>query len=374
MKQAYKNTIITISGEPVSGKGTAVKGLRKYFEDQGYNVVVVSVGHIFRKVAIEKYKDEHPEIAAPTIEQVSNDPAFADRIKEIDLNLDSYIAQKGKEINSESRPNDIYIIDSRLAFRNIPDSFSIRLTVDEKVAGQRVFNDETRGEEDKYDTLEQATEETIKRKKGEIDRYKGIYDVDLTDESNYNLLIDTSYAKPEDIIEVITNSLALAKIGEGYSRNWASPKWFLPLQGIKETCGFGGLGKGEKEFKAMLQEEGYDYSKAISVIQVEGYYYIIEGHHRNFCANQIGMSLVPYEVIAKDDEVIPGYKNTTAKDRVYNFLRSGRYLSGYVYDHEPFFDEKDEKGNIIKPFYYTDIYGKYPEIPEAYIEKEDEAR
>ena len=39
--------------------------------------------------------------------------------------IDSTVAKRGEEINSKVRENDIYIFDSRLAFHNIPDSFSM---------------------------------------------------------------------------------------------------------------------------------------------------------------------------------------------------------------------------------------------------------
>ena len=47
--------------------------------------------------------------------------------------------------------------------------------------------------------------------------------------------------------------------------------------------------------------------------------YIIEGHHRNFAAAYAGKTLVPYEIIAKDEENIDTYGNT-ARNRA-NFIK-----------------------------------------------------
>ena len=47
-----KNMIITLSGQPVAGKGTAVKALVKKLENNGYkkeNIHVIETGHEFRK-------------------------------------------------------------------------------------------------------------------------------------------------------------------------------------------------------------------------------------------------------------------------------------------------------------------------------------
>ena len=111
----------------------------------------------------------------------------------------------GREINSEERPNDVYIIDSRLAWHNIPESYAVRVTVDEEIAGQRVFNDQTRGSEDSYETLEEAIEKTRQRKLGEIERYKDRYGVDLADPKNYDLIVDSSNLTPEELANIIIN-------------------------------------------------------------------------------------------------------------------------------------------------------------------------
>lgn len=366
------NNIITISGEPVSGKGTVVNLLKEYYENQGIKVHIVSVGHMFRDISIEAYKKNHPEIENPTIEQINNDERFAETRKEIDLNLDSYIAQKGNEVSDTIGPDELYIFDSRLAFSNIPDSFSVRLTVDEKEAGRRVFNDNKRGKEDSYETVEQAIASTKNRRDGEIARYKQRYGVDLTDENNYNLVINTTQADPNEITKVITDCFELQKENKPFAKTWASPKWFLPLQNIMSTGDIGGSGLNFDDFKEMIKKEGYKYDKPIDVIQVDGFYYIIEGHHRNFAAGGLGMTLIPYDLIAKDDETMPYYSNT-ARQRVEPFLREenrGDYLT-MIYDHEELFLKPIVNGEK-KTYFYTDIYGTYPKAQKKKKEEKDD--
>ncbi len=50
-----KNKIITISGEPVSGKSTVVREIKNKYEKMGYNVHIISVGNVF----IEQVKEEY---------------------------------------------------------------------------------------------------------------------------------------------------------------------------------------------------------------------------------------------------------------------------------------------------------------------------
>lgn len=206
----FKNRIITISGEPASGKSTVIKKLKENYEEKGYIVHIFSVGHEFRKIAQEK---------GLSIEELNE---YMRKRGSIDKLIDSTVEQRGKEINSKERPEDIYIFDSRLAFHNIPESFSIRLTVDEKVAGKRVFEDNKRGEVDSYSTLEEAIEGTKNRKESEVQRYLKRYGVNLKDPKNYNLVIDTSYDKVEDIAlqieQALEESFKEKKIKEDESR------------------------------------------------------------------------------------------------------------------------------------------------------------
>lgn len=187
----FKNRIITISGNPSSGKSTVINKLKENYENKGYIVHIFSVGHEFRKLAAEK---------GLSIEEFNEYMLKRGNIDEL---IDSTVAQRGQEINSKERPNDIYIFDSRLAFHNIPDSFSIRLTADDNVAGERAFGDKKRG----YTSLEEAIEKTRERKESEVERYLKRYGINLQDPQNYNLVIDTSYDKVEEIAEKIEQAL-----------------------------------------------------------------------------------------------------------------------------------------------------------------------
>lgn len=200
-----KNKIITISGEPASGKSTLVKKMEEKYKKIGYRVHIVITGHIFRDRVKKEYLKMYPDRIDANLADIQEDETFAKKRAEIDTAIDEWVAQLGKEINSEERPNDVYIIDSRLAWHNIPESYAVRLTVDETIAGQRVVNDQTRGTEDSYDTLEEAIEKTRQRKLGEIERYKKRYGVDLANTKNYNLIVDSSHLNPEELAEIIIN-------------------------------------------------------------------------------------------------------------------------------------------------------------------------
>ena len=337
-----KNRIITISGEPASGKSTVIKRLKEEYEKQGYNVHIFSVGNEFRKMAQEK---------GLSIEEFNK---FIVGREDIDRLIDSAVAQRGKEINSKKRLSDIYIFDSRLAFHNIPNSFSIRLTVDDNVAGKRVFEDKKRGEEDKYSTLEDAIKATRARKLNEVERYKNRYGIDLQDPNNYKLVIDTSFANIEDIAQVIMQGLEYDMQDKFFGNMWTSPKKLLPLQDELDTI-YTGSCYNLNTLVDIIKKEGYDPTREIFTIEVDDRMYIIEGHHRNFAAGSLGKTLVPYLTIAKDDETMPIGFSVTARERARSLTKT-RLLG-----HEQFFDQPG------KPFSYDEVY---PGIKKELIQRE----
>ena len=66
----------------------------------------------------------------------------------------------------------------------------------------------------------------MQRKQDEIDRYKKVYGIDLTDEDNYDLIINTSLADADDVVKVITMCTEYASKGKYFCKLWASPKTF----------------------------------------------------------------------------------------------------------------------------------------------------
>ena len=333
-----KNRIFAISGMPASGKSTTIKNMIKELEESGVkseNIHKFSTGSEFRKYieAISELaelntdeiseegkeylrklytlsgmgRDELIKIIANVkknnnkfnIAAANKEPEFAKVREAIDTIIDRSVVDLGKEINSGKTSDEIWIFDSRLAFSNIPSSFSVRTTIRDDIAGKRAYNDSTRGEEDKYDNIDEAIEATKKRKEGERSRYLERYGVDLEDERNYNLIIDTSFAKSEEVAKTILKCEELERQGKPYDKLWASPKQMLPLQTERLTLGMG----SEETIDSIVQkikQEGYRPNEGIDVVEVDGEKYIIEGHHRNFGNALAGNTLIPYHVLNKE--------------------------------------------------------------------------
>ena len=153
----------------------------------------------------------------------------------VDTLIDGDTKRLGEEINREERPDEVWIFDSRMAFDNIPGAFSIRLTVNPYEAAKRLYNDTSRGKEDRYASIEEAEKAREERRIGEIKRYKERYGVDLEDENNYNLIVNTTSAEVDDIAKIILECEERYRNGERFGKNWASVLTMIPTQSFKDT-------------------------------------------------------------------------------------------------------------------------------------------
>lgn len=328
-----RNKIITISGEPRSGKSTVVKEIVEKYKQLGFKVHVIETGKLFRERSQMEYLKMYPDRADTNQADIQDDATFAKKRAEIDAAIDGWIAQMGEEINSEERPNDVYIIDSRLAWHNIPSSYAVRLTVDERIAGQRAFKDKSKGKQDSYDTVEEATEKTKQRKIGEIKRYKQRYGVDLTNPENYDLIVDTSYSNTPELASIIIDGEKSYREGKYYPKTWASPVNFLSVQKGRETSSMSIRGNTIESLAESIKSEGYDPIKGtLDIAEEDGVKYVLEGNHRTMAALVAGKTLLPYDVIYKDDkysrQAAEEVYNDETFERIYDWAEYIEYYGG----------------------------------------------
>ncbi len=178
-----KHNIITISGALGSGKSTIMRMLA---EKLGYETY--STGSAQRQIA-QKY-------GVTTLELNH----IADKNPDIDKEIDgvfSTLTQTGKR----------YVIDSRLAFFFIPSSFKIKLNIDMDEAARRVLNDKSRTSEVQCDSVEQMKEILIARRQSEVNRFIDTYNVNIDDETHFDLVVDTTNKTPNEICEIILTAL-----------------------------------------------------------------------------------------------------------------------------------------------------------------------
>ncbi len=174
-----KKHIITISGKPGSGKSSTAD---KVAELLGYTRY--SSGDIVRK-----YVREH----GMTLDEFNRKAA-------VDHSLDEAIDEELRKLRNEK---DI-VIDSRLGFYWIPESFKVYLDLDIEVATARIYKDSIsnkgRGVGVGHATsIVEAARQVQSRLRAETRRFKSIYGVDPYQSDHFDLVINTSRHSPQTV-------------------------------------------------------------------------------------------------------------------------------------------------------------------------------
>ena len=77
------------------------------------------------------------------------------------------------------------------------------MKVDAKEAAKRVLGDKSRSSAEKYTSEEDAFAHLIARRQEEVRRFKEIYNVDIEDDNQFDLVIDTTNTSPEKVASLI---------------------------------------------------------------------------------------------------------------------------------------------------------------------------
>ncbi len=158
---------ITIAGTPGSGKSTVSREIAERLGLRHY-----SVGDLMREMA-RKRKVSVLELA---------------RIAEKD---GGRVDRELDRMQIRLQKKDNFVIDSRLGFHFIPDSFKVFLKVNDIEAARRIYAGR-RKEERENTTLKKTLANIRRREKSERIRYKKYYGVDILDCKKFDLVIDTT--------------------------------------------------------------------------------------------------------------------------------------------------------------------------------------
>lgn len=174
-----KKHIITISGKPGSGKSSTadrVSELLGYTRHSSGDIVRQYLAK--HKITLDAYNDQAHE----------------------DHDLDAKVDEQLRQLRDH---RDI-VIDSRLGFYWIPESFKVYLDLDLDTATARIFKDVTsnarRGVEGtSQSSLGTVAEQVHHRMDVEQNRFKSMYGVDPFNTSNFDLIVDTSRNDPQSV-------------------------------------------------------------------------------------------------------------------------------------------------------------------------------
>lgn len=175
---------ISITGMEGAGKSTVARMLAK---NLGFKFL--SVGDLRGKMALER---------GMTIDGL-NELGKTDA--SVHTDADDFARKWGKE-------NDDFVLEARLGFWTVPDSFKIFLKVRAEVASERIFQDQENRPDEKVEESPAAILEKVK-KRVEVSRetMRKIYGVDFLEMENFDLILDTSEIPAVEVMEKIREAL-----------------------------------------------------------------------------------------------------------------------------------------------------------------------
>ncbi|MDB5160458.1 MAG: cytidylate kinase [Candidatus Saccharibacteria bacterium] len=184
-----KKHIITIGGRPGSGKSTTSKAVAAELGFDHY-----SSGDRFRAIGAEHQLDL----------------LSANKVAENDSTVDFIIDGELRDIGEIG---DRIVIDSRMAWHWIPQSFKVYLDLDTAVAARRILakEDAKRASQEKVATdPEEYAKDLDERTASEKKRYDALYGVnpyDISPEANhYDLIVDTAQNDADHAAQLVIDA------------------------------------------------------------------------------------------------------------------------------------------------------------------------
>jgi predicted cytidylate kinase len=181
--RSREHLIVAVSGDVASGKSTVSRAVA-----EALGLRWMSTGDLQRKAAEQR--------GITTLE--------LNRLAETDRSFDDAIDSMLKDL---ARADEPLVIDSRLAWHFIPQAIKVHLVVDLDVAADRAVG---RGKvaAEEYATHREAVASVRERVRSERQRFSKLYNVDIGRLHNYDVVVDTSAASSDEIVEHVLDFVA----------------------------------------------------------------------------------------------------------------------------------------------------------------------
>ncbi len=181
--------IITISGTPGSGKSTVAKILV-----QKLNAERIYVGGIRRELARKK---------GMTLEDLNE---YAKTHPETDVDVDKEAAAKARELDHDGK---IIIDEGYTQYYFVPESLKVFIKVNWEEGARRIWKDLQQKDtkqarnEGNVTSFQQMKQRVLARLEEDSARFRKYYGVDYLDESQYDLILDSTHFTAVQIAEKV---------------------------------------------------------------------------------------------------------------------------------------------------------------------------
>jgi len=265
---------ITIAGDIGSGKSTVAKKLADWLGVEPH-----STGGIQRQLAQQR------RLSVLELNKLAEDDPSIDR------EIDGYLMRL---------PTGELVVESRMAWHFVPDTLKLYLYISDGAAARRIIGAQ-RIDED-YGTIANAAQPIMARRRSEIIRFKKYYDVDIDDLRNYDLVIDTTFATVDEVVEQ-------ARPYKGFESRPAcliDPRNLVPTRQLARSG-------ADDSGQALTPGVG---ARPLVTLYVDHVFYIVDGHARAAAGVRQGMRFVACSIAASNDE--PYIGASTAREYVRN--------------------------------------------------------
>jgi predicted cytidylate kinase len=267
---------VVINGDLGSGKSTVSVELSSRLALRR-----ISVGDMYRQMAEER---------GMTALQLNLHAELDDAIDSAVDELQSNIAKSGEQL----------IVDSRLAWFFFHDAFKVHLITEPNEAARRVLA-RPHSEVERYATLEEAKERLHGRSESERVRFLTRYGADKLRLRNYDLVCDSTRARPDDIVAMIVDAFE-GRLGGDILRE-RPPLLLLDPMRIYPTRL---ADSADDAFVAEVGDVGPQSLEPLTIGHSGPDYYVIDGHRRLSAAVQNEFRLVPASLLAEGEEPVTG--------------------------------------------------------------------